>query len=155
MKLKRRFLGFRAKMLDKGGEVLIYTDPYPTAEQARRHLRGWRKDPAMWLIGPHGVKTIVKKVFVRTVVLLFLTIGLQVDAGCDNWRARTWGGSTTVTVQPGHKVVTVTWKESSLWIATRPMHADEAPETILFEERSSMGVLQGTVTIVEQGAAKP
>lgn len=69
--------------------------------------------------------------------------------GCSQYTARKYGGSYTVELPKGEKLVNVTWKEDSLWYMTRPMKADEEPETYKFKEDSIAGVMEGTVTIKE------
>ncbi len=82
------------------------------------------------------------------VFICALMIGL---VGCtENTRAKSFGGTANVSLKPGHKLVNVTWKESQLWFLTRPMRADEKPETYSFSEESSWGVIEGTVLIREQ-----
>ena len=43
----------------------------------------------------------------------------------------------------------ITWKDSDLWYLTKPMTDDDVAETYTFQEDSKMGVLEGTVTVVE------
>jgi len=40
--------------------------------------------------------------------------------GCDNVLSRRYGGSQTVKLTNCNKLVNVTWKESNMWILTRP-----------------------------------
>ena len=71
-------------------------------------------------------------------------------AGCtQNVRVRAWGGTADMTLDEGQKLVNVTWKESQMWILTRPMHPNEKAEDYTFYERSSFGILQGAVKIHE------
>lgn len=86
----------------------------------------------------------------KTIALLAL-IGLLILSGCtDNSRARHFGGSMTETLPKGEKLVNVTWKEGgSLWILTKPMKDTDTAETYKFQEKSSWGLVQGSVTIVE------
>lgn len=44
---------------------------------------------------------------------------------------------------------TITWKDDSLWYLTRPMREGETAETHVFKQSTSMGVFEGTVTVVE------
>lgn len=74
-----------------------------------------------------------------------------VATGCtENQMARSWGGTATETLPPGQKLVTMTWKQDSMWVLTRPMRADEQPETYTFKEKSNFGAIEGTVIIKEQ-----
>lgn len=74
-------------------------------------------------------------------------------------RAKNFGGNATETLIPRQKLITITWKDNSLWYLTRPMRADEKAETYTFKESSSWGAMQGhdrrhyrlwVVTIKEQ-----
>ena len=52
-------------------------------------------------------------------------------------------------------VVNVTWKDTDMWILTRPMRAGDIPEVYKFKEKSTFGVMEGEITIVESGGIKP
>ena len=83
------------------------------------------------------------------VVLLFVWL-LGSMVGCtEKQRAKKWGGKVTIKLECGQKLFDVTWKESSLWYATRPMKSGEVPETYSFREDSSYGLMEGEVTFVE------
>ena len=70
--------------------------------------------------------------------------------GCTaNQRAKNFGGKQTINVPAGEKIIDVTWKDDSIWYATRPMRDDEQPETVSFHQESSFGVFEGSVTFVE------
>ena len=49
----------------------------------------------------------------------------------------------------GRKLVNITWKQDDLWMLTRPLKDDDVLETYTFSESSSMGVMEGQVTIKE------
>jgi hypothetical protein len=72
----------------------------------------------------------------------------------ENGRARAWGGEMTVNVKPDQKVVNVTWKESDMWVLTRPMNESDKPETLTFSEKSTFGVWEGSITLIESRANK-
>jgi hypothetical protein len=83
-----------------------------------------------------------------TGIWLALVVGCL---GCtEQDRAKSFGGTMTVELQPGRKLVNVTWKETDLWYLTRAMRNDEAPETYEFQESSGMGVMEGKVIIKER-----
>lgn len=70
--------------------------------------------------------------------------------GCtDNVRSKQFGGNMNVTLPAHRKLMNATWKNDELWYLTRPMHEGEAAETTIFREKSSFGVLEGTVTFIE------
>lgn len=79
-----------------------------------------------------------------TTSLIALTL-----SGCSQYNARNFGGDYTVNLPKNKKLVEITWKDDSLWYATRDMRKGEKAETYTFEEDSVAGVMEGTVTIVE------
>jgi len=74
--------------------------------------------------------------------------GLVGLSGCQIG-AKSFGGSYTVNLPKGEKLVNITWKESALWYLTRPMTEQDKAETYKFKEDSTYGVMEGTVTIKE------
>ena len=83
----------------------------------------------------------MKKVIAIILVALMLT-------GCQT-ATKDLGGEMTVELNPGQKLEEITWKDSNLWILTRPFREGEKPETHTFYEDSEWGVWEGTVTIIE------
>jgi hypothetical protein len=85
------------------------------------------------------------------IVVMFLAV-----VGCtEQERAKNFGGSTIVELPEGKKLVMVTWKESEIWILTRDMREDDSVETYDFSEKSSWGILEGSVTIKEHPSSRP
>lgn len=81
-------------------------------------------------------------------LMIFSAVGL---AGCtENQRARSFGGKASVNVQKGQKVLDVAWKESDLWILTRPLREGEEAEVLTFKQDASFGWASGEVSILEQ-----
>lgn len=79
-------------------------------------------------------------------VALVLTLSL---VGCtDNDRARNYGGTSTINLKPGARVVNVTWKDVDLWILTK--QDTTKPTSYSFKEKSSLGILEGEIIINEQ-----
>ena len=83
-----------------------------------------------------------------------LLLGLGVVAslgltGCSNYVAKNLGGNMTLKLEKGEKLETITWKDSELWYLTRPMRDGEEPEEWKFREVNDLGILEGTVTIIE------
>lgn len=86
-------------------------------------------------------------------LLLVATLCLGLTSCTDNTRARIWGGTETVTLEPGVRLVNVTWKggegtTTSLWMLTKK--DTTKPTTYSFKEKSSLGVMEGEVIIKEQ-----
>ena len=88
------------------------------------------------------------KTWLAAICIACLTVLLVVSC-TQQERARNFGGTATEDLPAGKKLVVVTWKEDHLWYLTRPMRADEQPETYEFKESSSFGILQGTVILKE------
>lgn len=82
------------------------------------------------------------RVFLVLLVLAVVAVSCTKQA-----RVKTFGGSMDVEVARGQKVIVATWKESDLWVLTRPMR--EEPETLTFSESSSFGVWQGQIVFKE------
>ena len=80
-----------------------------------------------------------------------LALGLLVLViGCTSQQmAKGFGGSMTVDLPPGQKLVVATWKNSDLWYLTRPMRDGENAEVQSFRESSSFGIMEGVVKFVE------
>jgi hypothetical protein len=75
---------------------------------------------------------------------------LGVVACTEQTSARGWGGTASLDLESGRKVVSASWKDSdSLWILTRPMRDGETAETYLYSESSAYGIVQGTVLLKE------
>lgn len=83
------------------------------------------------------------------IILAFTSIILIAIAFGSNWSARHIGGTEDVHLPADKKLVNATWKNSSLWLLTRPMKPDEVPEVYDFIEDSNLNVFEGTVHIIE------
>ena len=42
--------------------------------------------------------------------VLFVVIGILCLCSCKQWVTREWGGSTTIKLEPGEKLIEATWK---------------------------------------------
>jgi hypothetical protein len=80
-------------------------------------------------------------------VLLLL---LLLPACTDQEMARSFGLPVYDLDLPcGEKLFDISWRDMSLWYATRPMRPGESPETYIYRRDLSFGGSQGTVTIRE------
>jgi len=70
-------------------------------------------------------------------------------SSCENLVTRNFGGSQTIELEKGQRLVEITFKESDLWILTEPMDSDYVPKTKTFYEDSNLGVMEGKITIIE------
>jgi hypothetical protein len=66
----------------------------------------------------------------------------------ENSRARHWGGTETINLETGERLVNVTWKENGLWILTK--QDTTKPTTYSFKEKSQWEMMQGQITIIEK-----
>lgn len=87
----------------------------------------------------------MKKKLLALGIICALCIGA---AGCQSV-TKSFGGSTTIELEPNQKLEEITWKDDSLWYLTRPMTENDIAETHTFQQSSNFGVLEGTVTIIE------
>lgn len=70
--------------------------------------------------------------------------------GCEQYFTRQYGGTTTIKLEPGEKLLEATWKGSGdLWYLTEPMDSDYTPKTKIFKESSVYGVMEGKVIFIE------
>lgn len=69
-------------------------------------------------------------------------------AGCQS-TAKNLGGDYTLRLPKNEKLVMITWKGDSLWYLTKPMTDEDTAETYKFQESSDLGIMEGTVTVVE------
>ncbi len=92
--------------------------------------------------------TVIELMIVLAIVAIIITLACKVIFS-SNWWAKSFGGTTTVTLEPNTKLVNATWKDSNLWYLVRPMRKGETSETFMLLEQSNLGVLQGKVIFVE------
>ncbi len=59
------------------------------------------------------------------------------------------GETKTIILEPERKLSNLTWKDTNLWILTRKMRDDEAPEEYEFKESTALGLIEDTVVIKE------
>ncbi len=90
----------------------------------------------------------MKKIFIITIITVVATI-FVLGSCTENERAKNFGGNAELVLPQGQKLVTVTWRETSLWYLTRPMTDEDIAETYSFKEESSYGVWEGIYTIRE------
>ncbi len=91
----------------------------------------------------------------KNLIKLTALIAILSLTACENQLAKTFGGKMTVELDKDQKLVNASWKtysesNTSLWLLTRVRKADEQPETYQYIEKSTFGVWEGTVTIVEK-----
>ena len=67
----------------------------------------------------------------------------------ENERAKVYGGSMTVHLPKGEKLLMVTWKETDLFYLTEPMNSNYVPKTKTFREKSKYGMLESIIAFIE------
>lgn len=83
----------------------------------------------------------------KILVILFTVLCLT---SCDQTITRNFGGTTTVNLEPGEKLIEVTWKNDNVWYLVEPMDPDYIPKTKTFKENSRVGILEGKVIFIER-----
>ena len=86
----------------------------------------------------------------KKLVLLAALAVMCLTACTEQDRAKNWGGSITVQVDPGYKLVEATWKDDNLWVLIEPMEEGYQPKTKIFKESSSFGIMEGSITFKEK-----
>ena len=89
-----------------------------------------------------------KGAIIGAIVLVFAIIFILIVGGA-NWAVRNVGGESELHLPADKKLVNATWKNSSVWLLTRPMKANEVPEVYDFLESSNLEIFEGTVHIIE------
>ncbi len=80
----------------------------------------------------------------KHIIIVAITL-LALTSCTDNVRARRWGGSETIKLEPQEKFINITWKETSLWIISQ----DTITGIYYAREKSSLGILEGKVIITK------
>ncbi len=76
--------------------------------------------------------------------LTMVAITLLALVSCtDNQKARSFGGTETVKLEPNEKFINITWKQNNLWLIVQ----DTVTGNYYAREKSNFGVLQGKVVI--------
>lgn len=99
------------------------------------------------------------KKFITTVILLTITILCCIITSCDSntserylqqYCARGAGGTVIINLEPGEKLIEVTWKDDgNIWYLVEPMDSDYIPKIKIFKEKSLAGIFEGKVIFNE------
>lgn len=81
--------------------------------------------------------------------LLLFALVICMLSCTENQKAKNYGGTAHITLEPGKKLVNVTWKETNLWYLVRDMLPTDSVQTYEFKEKSDYGIWQGTYIITE------
>ena len=76
--------------------------------------------------------------------LLILLSATFIFVACtENQRSKKFGGTQEVSLKKNEVVLNVTWKGDQMWICTK----DTTDGTVYFREKSSWGIMEGTVIL--------
>lgn len=89
-----------------------------------------------------------RKIFKYISVGFLIALVMCCATGCQA-TTKNFGGTTILKLEPNEKLEEITWKDDSLWYLTRPMRDDEEPEVHIFKESDNLGILEGTVKVIE------
>jgi len=82
-------------------------------------------------------------------VLVIATLAAALGSCSEQERARSYGGTAAIDLPPCTKLVNMTWKESDLWVLSRPIRSGEVAEQYEFVESHVYGMKAGKITIRE------
>lgn len=82
-------------------------------------------------------------------IILVLLVLLSISGCTSQQRAKKYGGTAKVELDRGQRLLEVTWKGDELWYLTEPMDDSYVPKEKVFQEKSSMGIIEGKVIFVE------
>ena len=85
----------------------------------------------------------------KKIILLIITISICLCSCTKQIRTHTYGGDMTINLPAGQELMSATWEDNNLFYLTRPMSPDYVPETKIFKESSSYGVIESTVYFKE------
>lgn len=63
--------------------------------------------------------------------------------GCEQAITRNLGGSMSYDIPAGTELITITWKESNMWV----LYYDQRTNACTFKESSLYGALEGSVVV--------
>lgn len=83
----------------------------------------------------------------KILVILFTVLCMT---SCEQTITRKYGGTQTIVLEPGEKLVEATWKYDDIWYLVEPMDSDYVPKTKIFKEQSCAGIFEGKVIFIER-----
>lgn len=81
--------------------------------------------------------------------LIIILSAILIASCTEQNRAKNWGGTEKVWLPKNKKLVNITWKETQIWYLTREMNKEDKAETYYFHEKSSWGMIEGTIVVYE------
>lgn len=80
--------------------------------------------------------------YMRKLAVVAITL-LAMTSCTDNQRARSFGGTETIKIDPNERFINLTWKQDDIWVIVQ----DTVTGEIYAKEKSSFGIMQGKVVI--------
>ena len=76
-------------------------------------------------------------------LFLIAVVAMTIISCTDNQRARSFGGTETIKLQPNEEFINITWKQDNLWVIVK----DKTTGKFYAREKSSFGMMEGKVVI--------
>jgi hypothetical protein len=76
-------------------------------------------------------------------LLLLAIVVMSLSACTDNQRAKKYGGTEYIKLEPNERFINATWKDNNMWLIVQ----DTISGNYIVREKSSWGVLEGRVII--------
>ncbi len=89
----------------------------------------------------------MKKNIFSAFIVAFLLLGFT--SCTENQRARRFGGTATINVEKGKKVMMATWKDENLFYMVEDMETDYIPHDKTLIESSNFGMIESKVVFKE------
>lgn len=84
----------------------------------------------------------------KKLIILFTII--VICSGCSkNKLAVAFGGTMTIVLPKGEKLMSATWRGDNLYYLTEPMPKEYKPKTKIFREKSSFGIAESVIKFKE------
>jgi hypothetical protein len=83
-----------------------------------------------------------------SIIIIAFTIMTLLYGCTEQQRARSFGGTETIELNPGQRLVNITWKETELWILTKK--DTTKPTTYSFKQKTLYGNIEGEVIVIEK-----
>lgn len=92
-----------------------------------------------------------KVIGVGIVIFFLIVVLISCSTSCsDQGMTRSYGGTEEVNLEPNRKLIEITWKDTDLWYLTRAMTEDDVAEDYIFQQKHSVGWVEGKVIIHER-----
>lgn len=82
-------------------------------------------------------------------IAIIAVIAMAFTSCTENQMAKNYGGSMTMELPAGQKLINLTWKNEEIWYLSRQMKSTDSAEVYTFQEKSSFGIQEGTITLKE------